>query len=49
VVSRNPYLEQPDDDTLNRPNPMDDALKSSQSRRYLKTTIQLDDENEYSD
>ena len=37
MVSRNPYLEPTDDDTLNRPNPMDDGLKSSQSRRYLKS------------
>ena len=36
MVSRNPYLEPIDDDTTNRPNPIDDNLKSAQSRRYLK-------------
>ena len=49
VVCRNPYLEPVDDDTSNCPDPINDALKSSQSRRYLKSFIQNDDENDYSD
>ena len=46
MVSRNPYLEPTDDDTLNRPNPVDDGLKSSQSRRYLKSFIHSDDDKD---
>ena len=49
MVSRNPYLEPVDDDVSSRPDPINDALKSPQSRRYLKSFINSDDENEYSD
>jgi len=46
VVSRNPYLEPIDDDIFNRPDPIDDSLKSSQSRRYLKTINSFEDDKD---
>ena len=35
-----------DDDRPSRPNPLEDALKSAQSRRYHKTLFE-DSENDY--
>mgnify|MGYP004250412421 CR=1 FL=1 len=46
MVSRNPYLEPIDDDIFDRPNPIDDSLKSSQSRRYLKTLSYIKDDKD---